>query len=541
MDDNSDISESIFTSPDTSLHGISHLQASHPATYFLKSCFLFLLVSLLITGCASVPKDYPRTESTAFPDYLDTSVGQLFEEAAAQHPGESGFAIIRYGRPAFTSRVALSDLAEKTLDVQYYIWEADATGRLLADRLIRAADRGVRVRLLLDDLTTAGRDHLIAAMDAHPNIEIHIFNPFANREARALDFVLDLHRVNHRMHNKLMVMDNAVAIVGGRNIGNHYFDVATDANFRDLDIAAAGPVVRDISNVFDHFWNGEWSVPIRALVDRPYTGEDLAEVRNLLQERIRQDDYPYPLDQDADALKAELASIRDSFIWAPGQIVWDDPAAVEEGIQEGDVITGFRNKLETIQEELLMEAAYFVVLDRGVESVRRLSERGVRVRVLTNSLASNDVLAAHAGYAENRKALVENGLELYEMRPDAGTTKKQLIYGESKAALHTKALVFDRESVFIGSFNLDPRSASINTEAGLYVESPELARQVIEYMEVGVQPENSYRVLLDEDGDLVWVTADDGMEVRYHEDPGSTFWQRFMSGLIILLPVEHQL
>ena len=506
-----------------------------------RTGFVILLASLLFTGCASVPKDYPRTSTTAFTDYLDTSVGQLFEETAAQHPGESGFAIIRYGRPAFTSRVALTDLAEKTLDVQYYIWEADATGRLLADRLLRAADRGVRVRLLLDDLTTAGRDDLIAAMDAHPNIEILIFNPFANREARALDFIVDLGRVNHRMHNKLMVMDNAVAIVGGRNIGNHYFDVATDANFRDLDIAAAGPVVREISNAFDHFWNGEWSVPIRALVDRPYTEEDLAEVRNLLQERIARDDYPYPLDQDADALKAELVSIRDSFIWAPGQIVWDDPAAVKEGIQEGKLVTAFRNKLDTLQEELLMEAAYFVVLDRGVESVKRLTERGVRVRALTNSLASNDVLAAHAGYAENRKKLLESGLELYEIRPDAGTAKQKLVHGESKAALHTKALVFDRESVFIGSFNLDPRSASINTEAGLYVESPELARQVIEYMEAGVQPENSYRVMLDEDGDLVWVTEDDGMEVRYHEDPGSTFWQRFMSGFIILLPVEHQL
>ena len=506
-----------------------------------SSGFAILLASLLFTGCASVPKDYPRTSSTAFTDYLNTSVGQLYEEAAVEHPGESGFAIIRYGRPAFTSRVALTELAEKTLDVQYYIWEADATGRLLAERLIRAADRGVRVRLLLDDLTTAGRDNLIAAMDAHPNIEIHIFNPFANRDARALDFVVDLGRVNHRMHNKLMVMDNAVAIVGGRNIGNHYFDVATDANFRDLDIAAAGPVVREISNVFDHFWNGDWSVPIRALLDRPYTGEDLAAVREILQERIARDDYPYPLDQDADALKSELVSIRDSFIWAPGQIIWDDPAAVKEGIQEGKLLTALHNKVESLQEELLIESAYFVVKDRGVESARRLRERGVRVRVLTNSLASNDVLAAHAGHAERRKQLVENGVELYEMRPDAGAVKKQMFSGESKASLHTKAMVFDRESVFIGSYNLDPRSASINTEAGLYVASPELARQVIEYMDVGVQPDNSYRVLLDEDGDLLWVTEDAGMEVRYHKDPGSTFWQRFMSGFIILLPVEHQL
>lgn len=524
-----------------SLHVRNRPQHAVHVENLLNAWLTILLISFLFTGCASVPKDYPRTSSTAFTDYLDTSVGQLFEEVAVQHPGESGFAIIRYGRPAFNARVALTELAERSLDVQYYIWEADATGRLMADRLIRAADRGVRVRLLLDDLTTAGRDAVIAAMDAHPNIEIHVFNPFANRDARVLDFVLDLDRVNHRMHNKLMVMDNAVAIVGGRNIGNHYFDVATDANFRDLDIAAAGPVVRDISNVFDHFWNGDWSVPIGALVDRPYTDEDLAAARNYLMERIAQDDYPYPLEQDVDALKAELTTIRDSFIWAPGQIVWDDPADVKEGIQEGKLITAFQKKLDSLQEEVLIEAAYFVVPDRGVERVRQLIERGVRVRVLTNSLVSNDVLAAHAGHAENRKNLLVSGLELYETRPDAGAAKKKLIYGDSKAALHTKALVFDRESVFIGSFNLDPRSANINTEAGLYVESPELARQVIEFMDVGVQPENSYHVLLDDDGDLVWVTEDNGEEVRYSKDPGSTFWQRFVSGFIILLPVEHQL
>ena len=244
-------------------------------TDILQICFLLLLIGLLFTGCASVPRDYPRTSSTAFQDYQDTSVGQLFEEAAVQHPGESGFSIIRYGRPAFTARIELTELAEKSLDLQYYIWEADATGRILAERLIRAADRGVRVRILVDDINLAGRDAAVAAMDAHPNIEIRVFNPFANRDARVFDFAFDLDRVNHRMHNKIMVMDNAVAIVGGRNIGNHYFGVATDANFRDLDIAAAGPVVREISKVFDYFWNGDWAVPISALVERPYKKSDL--------------------------------------------------------------------------------------------------------------------------------------------------------------------------------------------------------------------------------------------------------------------------
>jgi len=280
-----------------------------PGVNFLS--LLMLLIGFSLTSCATLPEDYPRTSSTAFPDYLDTSVGQLFEETAARHPDKSGFAIIRYGRQAFTARIALTELAEKSLDVQYYIWEEDATGRILADRLIQAADRGVRVRILVDDISLAGRDARVAAVDAHPNIEIRVFNPFANRDKRGFDFLIDLNRVNHRMHNKLMVMDNAVAIVGGRNIGNHYFGVATDANFRDLDIAAAGPVVRDTSRVFDHFWNGDWAVPIAALVKRPYTENDIKAFREIVKERIEEEKYPYPLDQDVDDLKSELTSIRD--------------------------------------------------------------------------------------------------------------------------------------------------------------------------------------------------------------------------------------
>jgi putative cardiolipin synthase len=399
----------------------------------------------------------------------------------------------------------------------------------------------VRVRILVDDINLAGWDAKVASMDAHPNIEIRIFNPFANRSKRTFDFLIDLNRINHRMHNKLMVADNAVAIVGGRNIGNHYFDVATDANFRDLDIAAAGPVVRETSRVFDHFWAGDWAVPIAALVKRSYNEADLKKFRDTIRKRIGEEPYPYPLDQDVDELKSELAVIRDRFIWAPGRIVWDDPAGIKDGISEGVMIQNLFGKVDTLQNELHIESAYFVTQDKALEEVKKLTERGVRVRVLTNSLASNDVVAAHAGHAKRRKKLIENGMELYELRPDAGAIKQRALAGDSKAALHTKAIVFDRESVFIGSFNLDPRSASINTEAGLYVESPELARQVIDYMNEGVQPQNSYRVLLDDNGELVWITEIDGREVRYHDEPESTFGQRFMSGFIMMLPVEHQL
>ena len=293
---------------------------------------VILVLIAFISGCSTLPTDYPRTHSTALADQESTSIGKSIAEEAARHPGESGFAIIRHGRPAFTDRVVMTRLAQKTLDIQYYIWEPDATGRILAEHLMQAADRGVRVRLLIDDINLAGRDANVAAMDAHPNIETRVFNPFANRSARLFDFLTDLGRVNHRMHNKVMVMDNAVAIVGGRNIGNHYFGVATDANFRDLDIAAAGPVVREVSKVFDYFWNGNWAVPIAALADRPYTEADLRDTRNATLKWLAENPYPYPLDQDVTELRSELRSIRDKFIWAPGKIVWDDPAAIVHGI-----------------------------------------------------------------------------------------------------------------------------------------------------------------------------------------------------------------
>ena len=499
-----------------------------------------LLLTMLVSGCASLPTDYPRTESTAMQDYQSTLMGQRFAAAEAEHPGESGFTIIRYGRNAFSTRIAMSDLAEKTLDLQVYIWETDETGRILAERLIRAADRGVRVRLLVDDMGVGASDESIAAMDAHPNIEIRIFNPFANRKTQMFDFMTDLGRVNHRMHNKIMIMDNSFAVVGGRNIGDHYFSVNPDTNFRDLDIAVAGPVVRDISNVFDHFWSGNWAVPITALVDRPYTEADLQSLIVRVREKIAEGGYPYSIDDDVTDLRVTIVALGDILIWAPGRVVWDDPASIKETGEAGDMVAALRKKLGTVQEALIIESAYFVVGDNGVARVKALVDNGVRVRVLTNSLASNDVLAAHAGHANYRKELLEVGAEVYELRVDSSVIKKTWT-GESTAGLHTKALVFDDETLFIGSFNLDPRSANINTEAGVYVESPELAAQVLAYMDEGVLPENSYRLMLDDNGDLVWITENDGVEVRYDKDPLSTFGQRFMSGFIGILPVESQL
>lgn len=435
----------------------------------------------------------------------------------------------------------MTELAEKTLDVQYYIWESDATGRIMADRLVRAADRGVRVRVLLDDINLSGRDDLIASLDAHPDIEVRIFNPFRNRKMRALDVLTDMDRINHRMHNKIMVMDNTVAVVGGRNIGDHYFEVHRASNFRDLDIAAVGPVVQETSAVFDRFWSGDWSVPISKLVKRPYTSADLQRGLATLRQRIAEDHYPHPLDQDTNELVESLHEILHELTWAPGKIVWDDPASIRENQEIGRMTEALYRRVERLESELLIESAYFVPRERAIARIRDLCAAGKRVRILTNSLASNDVLAAHAGYAKRRPALVATGAEVHEFRPDPDDVRQRLVSVKSQAGLHTKALVFDRRDVFIGSFNLDPRSDSINTEAGLYVESEALAAQVIAYLDEGARPANSYRLQTDEDGRLCWLTASEDREASFGKDPKSSAWQRFAARVIGWLPVEHQL
>src|SRR5690349_3893029 len=432
----------------------------------LKRLFQTFGLVLLLGGCGTtVDWDYPRMQSAAFERPEATTVGALFQEAADQHPGQSGFALTVQGRRAFMARLAMADLAEKTLDVQYYIWDADTTGRILAEHLLRAADRGVRVRVLLDDnYQSEDTDHTIAALDAHPNIEIRFFNPVENRRWRMLGFASDFDRLNHRMHNKLFIMDNALGIFGGRNIADIYFGVRADQNFRDLDVTAAGPIVKELSSSFDQYWNSEWAIPVGAVVAEHATQDDFLAVKQQLSEQISAGGYPYPIDEGIADLRARLVEIRDGFVWAPGHVYSEDPARV--GDEGGQVILeALRRGVDGTKHELLIESPYLILGDPSLERVKALRARGVTVRILTNSTATNDVIAAQAGYANTRKELIDAGVELYELRPDSNMKREwSLAAGRSRASLHAKAVVFDRQSVFIGSFNLDPRSTIINTE-----------------------------------------------------------------------------
>jgi putative cardiolipin synthase len=503
---------------------------------------LTALILLLLCGCASVPQQVERTPSSAFDRPEETAIGRYFARYTAQHPGLSGFAVLRDSRDAFAMRVGLADYAERSLDLQYYIWEDDTTGKLLAAKLVAAADRGVRVRILIDDNNFQGRDFATAAIDQHRNIEIRVFNPFANRGMHALDFMTSFSRVNQRMHNKVMLADGAVAVVGGRNIGDHYFGVNADANFRDLDLGAVGPVVAEVARTFDAYWNSAHAYPIGALYSHEFAEADFTALADDVRRSLEMRPYPFPVDRMVERLAADIDNVANAMTWGRARVVVDDPERLGSGGTEV-VVQSLGEWLGGSQSEVLIESAYFVPRRSGVEALGAAIDRGVRIRALTNSLASNDVAAAHAGYEKYREDMLRTGVELYELRPDAGKNRQEwsLVGMRSIAALHTKAIVIDRRSTFVGSFNLDPRSANINTEIGLIVDSPDLAARVIEFMDAGVAPENAYRVTLDEKGRLRWSASIDGRETIFDKEPETSVWRRFSADVVKILPVESQL
>jgi putative cardiolipin synthase len=506
-----------------------------------------VLTVLLLAGCATaLPTDYTRTPSTAFADPEKTELGHFFLPEIEAHPRDSGAMLIASGREGFRSRVGLANVAEKTLDLQYYIWENDTIGKVLAERVLRAADRGVRVRLLIDDISTEDTEFGFARMDSHPNIEIRLFNPFADRDGRLLQFATDFDRLNHRMHNKAFIADNAAAIIGGRNIGDNYFGIGAVANFRDLDVGLVGPVVQQLSRSFDLYWNSEQAIPIGALVEHGLSGQEFKSLKHRLYRWVENlNDFPYTIDRSKDKLFARLEAARDRFVWAPAKVIYDPPDKLEDDDEE--VLDELLELSQEKEHEVVAEAAYWIPGELGLSRARDARERGIRTRVLTNSLATNDVNAAHAGYARYREQMLRYGVEIYELRPDAGNRKPRwwLLAGRSRASLHTKAVVVDRQKVIIGSFNFDPRSASINTEVVVLIDSREFADQVLTYMETGIQPANSYRLALESDESgtdrLVWITENDGKEVRYYSDPEVGTWRRFTTWLVSLLPIEDQL
>jgi putative cardiolipin synthase len=504
------------------------------------------LVAGLIAGCSTLPSLDNRTISTALSDTGNTRLGRAVSPRVSLYPGKSGLYPLLNARDAFAARVHLAVAAERSLDVQYYIWHKDRTGTLLFEALRRAADREVRVRLLLDDNNTSGLDTTLAALDSHPNIEVRLFNPFAIRQPRWIGYISDFSRLNRRMHNKSFTADNQVAIIGGRNVGDEYFGATDGVLFADLDLMAVGPVVSEVSKDFDRYWASASSYPVDRLLPPapPALIEEFAEEALLVELDPATIDYRKALIESP--FVHELMQHNLPLEWAATRMISDDPA---KGIGQAttDALLPGKIMMETIgmpASELDVVSPYFVPTDAGVYMFTALAQRGVKIRVLTNSLEATDVAAVHAGYAKRRKSLLESGITLYEMRrssSDAGTIKSAGRIGSSSdTSLHAKTFSVDRSHVFVGSFNFDPRSATLNTEMGFVVESPALA-QKIEAALSSRMPFNAYQVHLSDTGKLYWTERRNGMVVRYDTEPGTTVWQRVGVWFLSVLPIESLL
>ncbi len=384
-------------------------------------------VMLMIAGCATLPENFDRPESYALIDTADTAFGKELASEKAAHPGKSGFRLLGEGLDAFVARAVLSHYAERSIDVQYYLYHNDLVGKLFTDLLLKAADRGVRVRLLVDDMDLAGRDLGAAALDSHPNIQVRIFNPFSRNVGRTSQFVTRLGSVTRRMHNKTFTVDNQVSILGGRNIGNEYFDADPDLSFADLDVMAIGPVVREVSSVFDRYWNSELAYPASILLKGELpTPEKVEALRVKLNAYVaEQTNSEYLTALRHSDLANKLRKDRIEFGWGDAEVVFDQPEKLLHDFSETQYHLSpmLKPYWEGIEKELIIFSPYFVPGKPGTAFLTQLAQRGVRVRILTNSLASNDVGLVHAGYKKYRKKLLRGGVELYEL--DKKLTRKQ--------------------------------------------------------------------------------------------------------------------
>jgi cardiolipin synthase C len=513
-----------------------------------------LSLTLVLTACASLPDQGNRTSTHALTNVMNTRLAEAFTPGEAAHPGEDAFHLLPDGMDALIARVMLSETAERSLDLQYYIWHDDLTGREMAASVLRAADRGVRVRVLIDDLGTNANDQLLLALASHPHIEVRLFNPVANRTFKKIGSAFEFLRVNRRMHNKALIADNEAAILGGRNIGDEYFGASSTVAFGDLDVLMHGPVVHDVSNAFDLYWNSTAAYPIENLLRRQADPDALASYRAKLDAYLLAE-HSAPYVEQARARIASVIASRDAaFSWGKATLLYDDPAKItrKPGDAQGHLITQFKALSLDPSEEMLIVSPYFVPRKEGVDWLRKMTARGVRVTVLTNSLAATDVAAVHAGYARYRKDLLEAGVRLYELKPVASDAKdnakeiaKKSTFGSSKASLHAKTYVFDRKRIFIGSMNLDPRSLELNTEIGVYCESADAAAQVADGIGKNID-RIAWRVALRDEGNahtrMVWIDTDaNGHTTVLDSEPDVSTLKRFGIWMLGILPIESQL
>jgi len=483
--------------------------------------------------------------ASALGDHPDTRLARAIRPLLADHgmSGESGFVALRDGREAFAARYLLIEAAERTLDVQYYIWHNDIAGGLLLDALLRAAERGVRVRLLLDDNNTSGLDALLAAVDVR-GVEVRLFNPFRHRRWRVIDYLIDFARLNRRMHNKSLTADGRVTVVGGRNVGDEYFDIGHDVMFVDLDVLAIGPVVDDVSRDFERYWASESARPATEVLPPIDASSVVRQCEAVARWREHPDARTYRSALATLPFVRELHAGRLLFQWAVATMISDDPTKVLGRAKESQLLfTRLKALIGTPKTALRLISPYFVPGSDGVEYLAHLAADGARIEILTNSLEATDVAAVHAGYAKRRRPLLRAGIALFELRRDAAAPRPAKLrsmagsMGSSGSSLHAKTFAVDDARVFVGSFNFDPRSARLNTELGFLIDSPEMAREIGRAFAERI-PLRAYRLALGDKSRLQWENWRDDERVIVTSEPGTRAWQRTIVSLLSLLPIE---
>lgn len=505
---------------------------------------LVLVLSILIAGCSfSLPKNTGEP-STALPPAKEGQLATAITAMMADHPDLTGVVPLAKGADAFAARMLLADAATTSIDTQYYIWRADLTGYLLLDRLKQAADRGVKIRLLLDDHGTSGLDPDIAALQAHPNVEVRLWNPYPLRRFKLLSFTFDFFRLNRRMHNKSFTVDGLASVLGGRNVGDEYFSTGETPLFVDLDVLVAGKVVPAISQDFDGYWNSPSAYPASLIVaplskKNPSKGASVSDKIACYSQTEQMIDYRQVLEQTD--MVSKLAAGNLEMEWTKVKLVSDSPKKGQGALPREKLLGGILFKaVGTIESQFDGVSPYFVPGKEGVEAFTALQNQGVQVRMLTNSLEATDVLPVHAGYAKRRKKMLAGGIELFELRRQVEggdeVNSKLGPFGSSGASLHAKTFAVDRKRIFVGSFNFDPRSARLNTEMGLLIDSERMASGLHATFDQGLNG-TAWQVKQD-DGQLVWVDPSNAATPALTKEPGISFWRGVGLKVVGWLPIE---
>lgn len=499
----------------------------------------------LVNRFAGLPDTSDKSVSYAIDSGADTKLGKHFESLLSANPGKIGIYELQHGLDAFAARTVLARQAEQRIDAQYYMWHQDTVGRSLISELIDAADRGVQVRLLVDDMYGSDGEDVWLAMSQHPNIEVRLFAPYSRRQPKVLQYLTRFRDVNARMHTKSFTVDYQATIIGGRNIGDEYFDADPKLAFADNDVLVIGAPTRAVSGNFDDYWNSDYAYPVTALLTTA-GNDDLKRLRDGLPGVQAEESMRYFEAVDHGHLANALRDRSLEFRWGEGEIVhdpWWKRDQQRPGWKESLLIAGLEPYLLESSEEIIMISPYFVPGQDTVDALCGLAGGGVRVRILTNSLASNDVAAVHAGYSKYRTTLVRCGIELYELNENLRNDQRKSfswLPGLDKSSLHAKTMIFDRKKMFVGSFNYDQRSLYLNTEIGIVFEQREIAAKAAERFSEYIN-RVAFRVELadPEDGhNLTWTAVENGRAVRYASEPYAGFGSKLGARLLRVLPVD---